>query len=98
MAARFQAATWMTKDRPVKAPEGAARPGWTAAERVARARRATGAPWTWGAADAELGRLARDLITRERRRGEPTSRSGAPTLTLFALRHLLLAGPDAQLH
>ena len=97
MAARFQAATWMTKDRPVKAPEGAARPGWTAAEHVARARRATGAPWTSGATDAELLRLARDLITRGRRRGEPLSPWRA-ALTQNALRHLLLAGPDAQLH
>ncbi len=100
MAARFQAATWMTKDRPVKVPEGGARPSWTAAEHVARARRATGAPWTSRETDAELLALARDLTTRERQ--GPTHPGPLPQwradLTQNALRHLLLAGPDAQLH
>ena len=49
------------------------------------------------ATDAELLALARDLITRERRRGEPLPQWRAD-LTQNALRHLLLAGPDAQLH
>ena len=100
MRARFEAGQLLLDD------EGPARQGprgrgdaaaWTAAEHVARARRATGAPWTRRATDAELLRLARDLITRERRRGEPLPQWRAD-MTQSALRHLLLAGPDAQLH
>jgi uncharacterized protein (DUF1800 family) len=97
MRARFIAATWVTKDRPVAVAEGAAKVTWSAGEHVARARRATGRPWTSSATDAELLALARDFSSRGRRRGEPVSPWRA-ALTQNALRHLLLAGPDAQLH
>jgi hypothetical protein len=96
MRARFQAATWVTRDPPVRVPEGGARPRWSAAEHVARARRATGDPWTSAATDRELLGLARRLLHEDPRPG------GVPQwradLTQNALRHLLLAGPDAQLH
>jgi hypothetical protein len=96
MRARFQAATWVTRDPPVRVPEGGARTRWSAAEHVARARAATGAPWTSAATDRELLGLARRLLHDDPRPGGV--QQWRADLTQNALRHLLLAGPDAQLH
>jgi uncharacterized protein (DUF1800 family) len=96
MHARFVAATWMTKDPPVAVREGSADPRWSAAEHVRRARRATGRPRTSAATDRELARMAHRFLTTDVRRGQRVPDFQAD-LTQAALRHLLLAAPEASL-
>jgi hypothetical protein len=58
---------------------------------VARARRATGEPWTSRRADHELVRLANRLIGGERDQQ-------SADMCQRVLRHLLISGPDGQVH
>jgi hypothetical protein len=96
MHGRFLAATYLCAEPPVEVGEHTADPAWTAAEHVARARRATGDPWTSRATDAELSRLAAQFLSQGRGRDGKTPDYVA-RLAQAALRHLLLSGPDAQL-
>ncbi len=73
-------------------PDDSVPAGETATEALADAKRFAGAPWLSGASDSRLARLAAELGPQwdgddhwlaERRR---------------VLRHLVLAGPDAQVH
>jgi hypothetical protein len=58
---------------------------------VARARRAVGDPWTSKRTDAELLRAANRMVggERDQERADMLQR---------VLRHLLISGPDAQVH
>jgi hypothetical protein len=58
---------------------------------VTRARRAMGEPWISRRTDAELLRVARRMIggERDQERADMCQR---------VLRHLLVSGPDAQVH
>ena len=98
MRSRMLAATWITRDGAVKVGDKGADRAWSAEQQVEAARAATGRPWTSPHTDAELLRLARRFMTVEKlqRDGRPANHIAA--VTQSALRHLLLSGPDAQLH
>jgi uncharacterized protein (DUF1800 family) len=96
MRARFVAATWITKDKPVAVRKSSAGVHWSPAQHVARARRATGDPFTTPATDRQLLALARELLAAERTWNGRVAPYMAD-LTQAALRHLLLSGPDNQL-
>jgi hypothetical protein len=75
---------------------GSVDPGLDASGQLALAKRALGDPWTSPGADRKLRALAGALIGRpaaddaaRRRNAESAQR---------ALRYLLIAGPDNQLH
>ena len=95
MKARFQAVTYlMNDDGPLEVPDKATPIGLAVGDALEQAREATGRPWTSPETDAVLERMATamvaDLKTWERQhRADARQR---------ALRHLLLSGPDAQLH
>jgi uncharacterized protein (DUF1800 family) len=96
MRARFLAATYVCNEEPVKVRENEVDVAWTAAEHVERARAATGRPWTSAATDQELLRMAQRFTTIGVRPDRGLQQHQAD-LTQAALRHLLLAGPDASL-
>jgi uncharacterized protein (DUF1800 family) len=96
MRARFLVATYVCQDAPAEVAKGSADPGWTAEEHVERARAATGRPWTSPATDRELLTLARRFLREGVRPGRPLQAWQAE-VTQSALRHLLLAGPEAHL-
>jgi uncharacterized protein (DUF1800 family) len=96
MRARFLAATYVCNDAPVKVRKGEVDVSWTPQEHVQRARAATGRPWTSPATDRELLRLAGRFTTLDVKPGRELQQYQAD-LTQAALRHLLLAGPDASL-
>jgi hypothetical protein len=96
--ARFHAVTYLLGDRgQLAVPDGATPINLPAAEAVARARAAVGDPWTSPETDAALERMAAgffdDFKPRQtwgwQQRSDHRER---------VLRHLLLSGPDAQLH
>jgi uncharacterized protein (DUF1800 family) len=97
MRARFLCATWICKDPPVKVAKGTVDPKWTPTEHVARARAATGRPWTSATTDRELRKLAQRFLTINVKPGDDVPQYQAE-LAQSALRHLLLSGPDACLH
>jgi uncharacterized protein (DUF1800 family) len=96
--ARFQAITYlMADDGPLSVLDGAAPLNGPPEEAIARARAATGGPWTSPETDAALQRMASgyfaDFKPKQtwgwQQRSDQRER---------ALRHLLMSGPDAQLH
>ncbi|MDQ3933347.1 MAG: DUF1800 domain-containing protein [Actinomycetota bacterium] len=95
MRSRFQAVTYlMTDDGPLDVPDKSTPLTLSPADAIEQARAATGRPWTSPETDAALERLATTMVaglkTWERQhRADARQR---------ALRHLLLSGPDAQLH
>jgi uncharacterized protein (DUF1800 family) len=95
MKNRFQAITYlMTDDGPLDVPDKSIPIGLAAAEAIEQARKATGRPWTSPETDAALERLATGMVAglkswERQTRADHRAR---------ALRHLLLSGPDAQLH
>jgi hypothetical protein len=96
---RFKAITYlMTGSGPLSVPKGAAPPkGGPAADAIARARAATGDPWTSPQTDAVLERMANGFFADFK----PTQTWGWQDRADHrerALRHLLMSGPDAQLH
>jgi uncharacterized protein (DUF1800 family) len=96
MRARFLAATHLCNEAPVKVEDGSVDPSWTAAEHVARAREATGQPWTSPATDGQLDAMAKRFLTTNLKPGAEVQEWQAE-ITQSALRHLLLSGPDACL-
>ncbi|MDX6726827.1 MAG: hypothetical protein QOK49_1632, partial [Baekduia sp.] len=76
-------------------PDGATPARLAPAAHVERALDATGRPWTSAATRARLLRLAQSYADTATGRGRP--QSGAD-MTQRALRQLILAGPDYQVH
>jgi uncharacterized protein (DUF1800 family) len=96
MRARFLVATYICSEAPVKVAEGSADEAWTPEQHVEHARTATGRPWTSPSTDRELLTLARRFLSEGGRPGRPLQ-SWQAEVTQSALRHLLLAGPEAHL-
>jgi uncharacterized protein (DUF1800 family) len=104
MQARFQFASEMTRAAPVAVKPGSASTRNDPVAAVTAARKATGLPFTTRRTDKVLRQTA--ALWGEPRRAKkpprkgaraPRSRTQADTLQI-ALRHLLISGPDAQLH
>jgi uncharacterized protein (DUF1800 family) len=96
--ARFQAITYlMTEDGPLTVPDGAAPVNGPADEAVARARAATGEPWTSPDTNAALDRLAAGFFADFKPR-QTWGWQERSDMRERVLRHLLLSGPDAHLH
>ena len=95
MKARFQGVTnMMTDGGPLRVPDKATPIGLPTVDAIARARAATGQPWTSPETDAALEKLANTMVANLKT-WERQNRADARER---ALRHLLLSGPDAQLH
>jgi hypothetical protein len=95
MKARFQTITYLMTERgPLHLPDKAIPIGKPAAEAIEAARAATGRPWTSPETDAALERLATSMVA-DLKTWERQHRADARER---ALRHLLMSGPDAQLH
>jgi uncharacterized protein (DUF1800 family) len=91
MRVRFDFANYMLDTPRVGVKDGSTPNSLSPTRAVARARRAVGDPWTSKRTDAELMRIARRVLADEDReeRGDMCQR---------VLRHLLISGPDAQVH
>jgi uncharacterized protein (DUF1800 family) len=91
MRVRFDFANYMLDTARVGVEDGSTPVSLSPKRAVARARRAVGDPWTSAHTDRELMRIARRVLADEDReeRGDMCQR---------ALRHLLISGPDAQVH
>jgi uncharacterized protein (DUF1800 family) len=91
---RFVAVTYLMEKGPLKVEDRATDAEATVAEMLVQARRATGDPWTSPETDAALERMAERTLSG-RRSWEHQERAD---MCQRSLRHLLLSGPDAQLH
>jgi uncharacterized protein (DUF1800 family) len=91
MRVRFDFANYMIDTPRVGVEDGSTPNKLSPKQAVARARRAVGDPWTSAATDRELMRIARRVLADEDfdERGDMCQR---------VLRHLLISGPDAQVH
>jgi uncharacterized protein (DUF1800 family) len=91
MRVRFDFANYMIDTPRVGVEDGSTPNKLSPKQAVARARRAVGEPWTSAATDRELMRIARRVLADEDfdERGDMCQR---------VLRHLLISGPDAQVH
>jgi uncharacterized protein (DUF1800 family) len=91
MRMRFDFANYMLDTARVGVKDGSTPLSLSPRQAVARARRAVGEPWTSTRTDRELLRVARRVLADEDReeRGDMCQR---------VLRHLLISGPDAQVH
>ncbi len=91
MRVRFDFANYMIDTPRVGVEDGSTPNKLSPKQAVARARRVVGNPWTSPATDRELMRIARRVLADEDfdERGDMCQR---------VLRHLLISGPDAQVH
>jgi uncharacterized protein (DUF1800 family) len=91
MRVRFDFANYMIDTPRVGVEDGSTPNKLSPKQAVARARRAVGDPWTSAATDRELMRIARRVLADEDfdERGDMCQR---------VVRHLLISGPDAQVH
>ena len=98
MHTRFKAIAYLMREEgPLSVPKGGAPLKGPAADAIARARAATGEPWTSPTTDAALDRMANGFFADFK----PTQSWGWQDRSDHrdrALRHLLMSGPDAQLH
>jgi uncharacterized protein (DUF1800 family) len=90
MRMRFDFANYMLDTPRVGVKDGSTPRTLSARRAVARARRAAGDPWTSRRTDAELMRVARRVLAEEDQQ--------SADMCQRALRHLLISGPDAQVH
>ncbi|HWI21061.1 MAG TPA: DUF1800 domain-containing protein [Baekduia sp.] len=97
MRARFLCASYLVSKPPLKVTKNSIPTSWSSSKHIAKARSATGSPWTSDATDRELKRMAKEFLSAGRGRGDKLQPWQAE-ITQSALRHLLLAGPDASLH
>ena len=96
--ARFQAVTYlMREDGPLEVKDGTTPINLPAAEAVKRAREAVGNPWTSRETDEALERMAAGFFSDFKAR-QTWGWQRRSDQREAALRHLLLSGPDAQLH
>jgi uncharacterized protein (DUF1800 family) len=92
---RFQVITYLMTDRgPLQVPDKSVPLGLPVADAIEHARAATGRPWTSPETDAALEKLATTMVANLK----PWERQSRADHRQRALRHLLLSGPDAQLH
>jgi uncharacterized protein (DUF1800 family) len=100
MHVRFDTANYLCDTPRLRVKEGSTPARISPRAAVARARRAVGDLWTSARTDAELLRVARRLLTeRKLREGQwRQDRQERADMCQRVLRHLLLAGPDAQVH
>jgi hypothetical protein len=92
---RFQAITYlMTDEGPLRVPDKFVPIGLSSRDVIEQARIATGRPWTSPETDAALEKLATTMVANLK----SWERQTRADHRLRALRHLLLSGPDAQLH
>ena len=95
MKNRFQAITYlMVDDGPLHVPDKSVPIGLAPAEAIEQARAVTGRPWTSPETDAVLEKLATTMVANLK----SWERQNRADHRQRALRHLLLSGPDAQLH
>lgn len=95
--ARFTAVNYLVRQGALKVEDGATPVGLSPADHLQRALDATGRPWVSPRAASEL----RQLVSRFFADVKPTQTSRMQEradMCQRALRHLLLSGPDAQLH
>jgi len=97
MRARFDFANVMLDQPRLKVPEDSGDPRLAAADQLRRASGATGGPWVSGRTRAALMSLAAGTY-RDLKADDDQGRRNRATLLQRSLRHLMLAGPDAQLH
>jgi uncharacterized protein (DUF1800 family) len=96
--ARFQAVTYLMRENaPLAVPDGATPINLPASEAVARARAAVGDPWTSPETDAALERMSAGFFADFKPK-QTWGWQDRSDHRQRALRHLLLSGPDAQLH
>jgi uncharacterized protein (DUF1800 family) len=100
MKARFQAVTYLMKDdeAPLSVKDGSTPPNLPVAEAIERARAATGRPWTSPETDAALERMSAGFFSHLRPGRQPGNWQQASDMRQRVLIHLLMSGPDAQLH
>jgi uncharacterized protein (DUF1800 family) len=97
MKARFSATAYMSMDKgPLSVADDSVKVGLPADEAIANARAATGDPWTSAETDAVLRRMATDFDADIRTRS--WGHQERADMRQRVLRHLLISGPDAQLH
>jgi uncharacterized protein (DUF1800 family) len=91
MHVRFDCTNYLTDTPHIEVKEGSTPVRLSPRQALARARRATGEPWISRRTEHELVRLADRLIggERDQERADMCQR---------VLRHLLISGPDAQVH
>lgn len=94
MHARFEMATYLLKEAPLMVEDKSIPVGWEPARHLEVALDATGRPWISAATRQTLLGTAADLNSGLKT-WEVETRAAQ---TQLALRHLLLSGPDAQLH
>jgi uncharacterized protein (DUF1800 family) len=91
MHVRFDCANYLVDTPRVRVKEGSTPVRLSPRQALARAKRATGQPWTSNRTDRELLRVANRLIGGERDQQ-------SADMCQRVLRHLLISGPDAQVH
>jgi uncharacterized protein (DUF1800 family) len=91
MHVRFDATNYLVDTPRVRVKEGSTPVRLSPRQALARAKRATGEPWTSRRTDRELLRVADRLIGGERDQQ-------SADMCQRVLRHLLISGPDAQVH
>jgi uncharacterized protein (DUF1800 family) len=95
---RFQTVTYLfATGTPIQVRDGSTPVNLTAAEAVARARAAVGDPWTSPETNGVLERMAASYFSGVNPRQTAAMQKRADQREVV-LRHLLLSGPDAQLH
>jgi uncharacterized protein (DUF1800 family) len=99
MRARFDWANQLLRDgSPVAVPRGSTQPPVSPEAALEAALAATGRPWISGATRAQLLDLAAHFFDDIKPTARPERRVERADMLQRALRHALLAGPDAQLH
>lgn len=94
MHARFSTATYLVESGPLAVEDKSIPAGWDPARHLEAALDATARPWISAATRATLLRTAAE-INANLKSWEVEQMA---TMTQRVLRHLLLSGPDAQLH
>jgi uncharacterized protein (DUF1800 family) len=97
MRVRFDFANVMLDQPRLKVPDDSGNPRLAAAAQLKAASAATGAPWSSHRTHAALMRLGAGAY-RDLRADDTDGHRSRATLLQRSLRHLLLSGPDAQLH
>jgi len=98
MKGRFKAVTYLFHDNgPLAVPEGSTPVALSPEEAVMRAWAAVGQPWVSDATREALVRMAAVAFT-DVRASDTRKRQQRADQRERVLRHLLLSGPDAQLH
>ncbi len=95
--ARFSCGNYLTERGTAAVPDGAGRPSDKPAQALGRALAATGQPWISARTRAAFLELAHGAFAGVRADDRQGRQSRADMLQR-SLRHLLLTGPDAQLH